>query len=113
MNAETAVADARSAAGEAQGAVSMDITPYLKLMVQKGASDLFLSNSATVKVKLEGKLQSVGKTVLTPELSKAAAYGLHGSWRRMISNTPYPSVTMYSEDLRNAIFVWNTTPFEQ
>jgi twitching motility protein PilU len=76
MNAETAVADARSAAGEAQGAVSMDITPYLKLMVQKGASDLFLSNSATVKVKLEGKLQSVGKTVLTPELSKAAAYGI-------------------------------------
>lgn len=54
----------------------MDITPYLKLMVQKGASDLFFTSGATVKVKLEGTLQSVGKTVLTPELTKAASYGI-------------------------------------
>lgn len=56
--------------------VNMDITPYLKLMVQKGASDLFFTSGATVKVKLEGTLQSVGTTVLTPELTKAAAYSI-------------------------------------
>lgn len=55
---------------------SMDITPYLKLVVQKSASDLFFTAGATVKVKLEGKLQSVGKSTLTPELTHAAAYGI-------------------------------------
>ena len=50
--------------------VNMDITPYLKLMVQKGASDLFFTSGATVKVKLEGTLQSVGTTVLTPNSPK-------------------------------------------
>src|SRR5690606_29517403 len=53
----------------------MDLTPYLKLMVEKNASDLFLTVGAPVKIKIEGKSQSVGKTVLTPELCKAAAYG--------------------------------------
>ncbi len=71
--AQPAVEAAQAAPAEA---VSMDITPYLKLMVQKGASDLFFTSGATVKVKLEGTLQSVGKTVLTPELTKAASYGI-------------------------------------
>lgn len=54
----------------------MDITPYLKLMVEKDASDLFLTVNSPVKVKLEGKATPVGKTVLTGELTKAAAYGI-------------------------------------
>jgi twitching motility protein PilU len=54
----------------------MDITPYLKLMVEKDASDLFLTTDSPVKVKIEGKATSVGKTVLTGELTKAAAYGI-------------------------------------
>lgn len=54
----------------------MDITPYLKLMVEKDASDLFLTVNSPVKIKLEGKASSVGKTVLTGELTKAAAYGI-------------------------------------
>ena len=52
----------------------MDITPYLKLMVEKDASDLFLTTNSPVKIKMEGKATSVGKTVLTGELTKAAAY---------------------------------------
>ena len=52
----------------------MDITPYLKLMVEKNASDLFLTVGAPVKIKIEGVVQSVGKTLLTPELVKSAAY---------------------------------------
>jgi len=54
----------------------MDISPYLKLMVDKGASDLFFTVGTPVKIKMEGKITSVGKTVLTSELCKSAAYGL-------------------------------------
>ncbi|MBL1142142.1 MAG: PilT/PilU family type 4a pilus ATPase [Proteobacteria bacterium] len=54
----------------------MDITPYLKLMVEKDASDIFLTVNSPVKIKMEGKASSVGKTVLTSELTKAAAYGI-------------------------------------
>jgi len=54
----------------------MDLTPYLKFMIEKDASDLFITVNVPVKVKLEGKMKSVGKTVLTPELAKAAAYGI-------------------------------------
>jgi twitching motility protein PilU len=54
----------------------MDITPYLKLMVEKNASDLFFTVGSPVKIKLEGKASPVGKTVLNSELCKAAAYGI-------------------------------------
>jgi len=54
----------------------MDITPYLKLLVDKQGSDLFFTVGAPVKVKIEGQINSVGKTVLTGELTRAAAYGL-------------------------------------
>ena len=54
----------------------MDIQPYLKLMVEKNASDLFFTADSPVKLKLEGKAVSVGKNELTPELSEAAAYGV-------------------------------------
>lgn len=54
----------------------MDITPYLKLMVDKKASDLFFTVDSPVKIKIEGMVTSVGKTVLTRELCKSAAYAL-------------------------------------
>ena len=54
----------------------MDIMPYLNLMVDKGASDLFFTTNSPVKIKIEGKATSVGKTMLTPELCKSAAYSI-------------------------------------
>ncbi len=51
----------------------MDITPYLKLMVEKNASDLFFTVGAPVKIKIEGVVQSVGKTLLTAEIVKSVA----------------------------------------
>ena len=54
----------------------MDIMPYLKLVIEKSASDLFFTVGAPVKVKLEGAITSVGKTMLDGELTKAAAYGI-------------------------------------
>jgi twitching motility protein PilU len=54
----------------------MDIQPYLKLMIEKNASDLFFTANSPVKIKMEGKGVSVGKTELTPDLSEQAAYGI-------------------------------------
>ena len=54
----------------------MDIQPYLKLMVERNASDLFFTVGAPVKIKLEGKVSSVGKTVLDSEMTQAAAFGI-------------------------------------
>jgi twitching motility protein PilU len=62
----------------------MDISPYLKLLVDKNGSDLFFSVGAPVKIKIEGVVNSVGKTVLTGELVKAAAYGVMSERMRMI-----------------------------
>lgn len=62
----------------------MDITPYLSLMVEKGASDLFFTAQSPVKVKLQGKAVSVGKTELTPELTQSAAYGIMNDYQRGI-----------------------------
>ncbi len=54
----------------------MDITPYLQLLRDKNGSDLFFTVGAPVKVKIEGNINSVGKTLLTGDLVKAAAYGI-------------------------------------
>ena len=54
----------------------MDITPYLKLMVEKNASDLFITTDSPVKIKLEGVATPVGKTILTGEICKAAAFNI-------------------------------------
>jgi twitching motility protein PilU len=44
----------------------MDITPYLKLMAEKEASDLFFSVGAPPTIKIQGHSLPVGKTVLQP-----------------------------------------------
>jgi twitching motility protein PilU len=54
----------------------MDITPYLKLLVEKNGSDLFFTTGSPVKVKSEGVANSVGKTMLTGDLTRDAAYGI-------------------------------------
>ncbi len=54
----------------------MDITPYLNLLRDKNGSDLFFTVGAPVKIKIEGTINSVGKTQLTGELVKAAAYSI-------------------------------------
>ena len=54
----------------------MDVTPYLKLMVEKNASDVFFSAGAPVKIKIEGQTRPVGKTSLSGEMTRAAAYGI-------------------------------------
>ena len=54
----------------------MDVAPYLRLMVEKNASDVFFSAGAPVKIKIEGQARPVGKTSLSGEMTRAAAYGI-------------------------------------
>ncbi len=54
----------------------MDITPFLKLLVQKKGSDLFFTANASVKIKVEGVISSVGKMTLTGQQVEAAAFGI-------------------------------------
>ena len=54
----------------------MNISPLLKLMVERKASDLFFTTTAPVKIKIEGKQHAVGKQDLDAEAVKAAAYGI-------------------------------------
>jgi twitching motility protein PilU len=60
----------------------MNISPYLKLMVEKKASDLYFTTNAPVKIKIEGKQVPVGKTLLTPEMVREAAYGIMSEKQR-------------------------------
>jgi len=54
----------------------MDITYFLKLMVEKNASDMFLSTGAPVNIKVEGHLLPLGATGLPPGMIKKIAYSL-------------------------------------
>ena len=54
----------------------MDLTPYLKLVCQKQASDLFVVSNAPIKIKIDGVLRSVGRTIVTSQMCKDAAYTL-------------------------------------
>ncbi len=57
-------------------AKNIDLMPYLKFVVEKNCSDLFVSTGIPIKVKLDGKVRTVGKENLTPEQSKAVVYSI-------------------------------------
>lgn len=52
----------------------MFILPYVKLMVEKKASDLYLTAHAPIKIRIEGQVMSIGRDNLKPEQVKNAAY---------------------------------------
>ena len=54
----------------------MDIGYFLKLMTEKGASDMFLTTGAPVNIKVEGKLYPLGNTGLPAGMVKKIAYSL-------------------------------------
>mgnify|MGYP000356542563 CR=1 FL=1 len=54
----------------------MSIEPFLKLMVDMNASDLFFSVGAPVNAKIEGLLRPVIETSLQPGSVKMLAYGI-------------------------------------
>jgi twitching motility protein PilU len=54
----------------------MDIGYFLKLMAEKGASDMFLTTGAPVNIKVEGRLYPLGNTGLPGGMVKKIAYSL-------------------------------------
>ncbi|MFT7227566.1 MAG: twitching motility protein PilU [Methylophilaceae bacterium] len=55
---------------------SFDITPILKLMKEKGGSDLFFSTGAAVHINIEDETIPVNNQVLAPGIIKGVAYSL-------------------------------------
>ena len=53
-----------------------DITPYLKLMVTKKASDLFFSSGAPVSIKVEGTVSPIGHEPISSARIQELAYSL-------------------------------------
>ncbi len=63
------------------------ILPYLKLAVEKNASDLFFTTNAPAMLKIEGEMLAVGKTLMTNSLI-----------RELIENILTPAQIKYLED---------------
>ncbi len=54
----------------------MNIDPYLKLMVEQSASDLFFTTGAPVCTKVEGVTRRVSRNVLEPGVVRKIAYSI-------------------------------------
>ncbi len=65
----------------------LKILPYLKLAVEKNASDLFFTNNAPAMLKIEGEMLAVGKTQMTNSLI-----------RELVENVLTPEQIKYLED---------------
>ena len=54
----------------------MKLEPYLKLMAEKGGSDLFFTTGAPICMNIEGAMRPVGKSKLMPGAAKERAYSV-------------------------------------
>lgn len=54
----------------------LKILPYLKLAVEKSASDIFFTTNAPAMLKVEGEMFAIGKTQMTPEAIKEMALSM-------------------------------------
>ncbi|MBR9812441.1 PilT/PilU family type 4a pilus ATPase [bacterium] len=52
------------------------IIPYLKLAVEKDASDLFFTAKSPVMIKINGEIHPVGKTTMTSDVIRQLAYSM-------------------------------------
>jgi len=57
-------------------APAVNLRPLLKLMAEKNASDLFFTPKAPIKIKIEGRIMSLGTDDLTVEQVEAVVYGI-------------------------------------
>ena len=60
----------------------MVFSDLLKLMKQKKASDLFITSGVPPSIKVDGKIMPVTKQALSPEQSRAMAYGIMNEEQR-------------------------------
>ncbi len=55
---------------------SVDITPVIKYMVEKGGSDLFFSTGAPIHMEIEGETMPINAQIMAPGMIKEIAYAL-------------------------------------
>ena len=60
----------------------IDIEKMLKLIVEKGASDLFITAGAAPSMKLNGKMTPILSTALSPELTRETVLGVMNEVQR-------------------------------
>lgn len=61
----------------------MNLQPYLKLMAERGGSDIFFTTGAPVSMNIEGKMHQIGKTPLEPGMAKEIAYSVMDENQKM------------------------------
>jgi len=61
----------------------MNLEPYLKLMAERGGSDIFFTTGAPVSMNIEGKMHPIGKTPLEPGMTKDIAYSVMDENQKM------------------------------
>ena len=59
----------------------MNIEPYLRLMAQKNASDLYFTTGAPPSIKIEGQLKPISNKPLEPGMAKAARDDVIAAYR--------------------------------
>lgn len=60
----------------------MEFEKLLRLMVEKGASDLFITAGVPPSIKVNGKIMPVTKTPMSPELTRETVYGVMNDQQR-------------------------------
>ena len=63
-------------AGAAAAVPFQKLLPYLKLAVEKNASDIFFTSNAPAMLKVEGELLAIGKQQLTGDFIRDLAYSI-------------------------------------
>jgi twitching motility protein PilU len=64
----------------------MDFEKLLKFVVEKGASDLFITAGVPPSVKLNGRLTPVTRSPLSPDQAKDLVYGVMNSEQQRVFN---------------------------
>jgi len=66
----------------------MDVTPYLKLMAEKNASDLFFCTGTEPHIKIEGNIRPIGNQQLEPgDVEKMARFMMNDEQRADFERT--------------------------
>jgi twitching motility protein PilU len=60
----------------------LDIFPYLKKMIEIGASDIFLTVGSAIKAKVSGRAVELDRFILTPELTRSGVLGIMSQEQR-------------------------------
>jgi len=61
----------------------MNLQPYLKLMADRGGSDMFFTTGAPVSMNIEGKMHPIGKAPLEPGMVRNIAYSVMDETQKM------------------------------